>query len=202
MNNTARNTADWGNGWTIASNGTGGDSSISNNHSFSTTTSHTIHSTGISSNSGPGSGSGGCNESKAHNNEEKALFHGLKSAYRMSREFDGEYGTDDPPYETAARIAAEVAIAFLQTTDQAYTREESFEYIEENFARSPGVVESYLSDPPLDARVGESEFKAAIGRAWEQIDSKWNHYDSARTALAAADLFLGGEIEGHVQEIA
>lgn len=193
MTNTSGGTS-WGNAVTITSNGTtGGYSSYANIHDFSNTTNPIRPS--------PGSASGGCNESKAHNNEEKALYHGLKSAFRMSRESDGEYGTDDPPYETAARIAANVAIAYLQTTDQEYTREDSFEYIEEKFARSPGIVESYINDPPLDTRVGESEFEDAIGHAWIQIDKKWNHYDSARTALAAADLFLGGEVERHLQEI-
>lgn len=189
MNNTTVYTTDGDSGWAINTSGTAGDLSISNNNTSSalnvSTTSNAV----------------GCNESKAHNNEEKALYHGLKSAYRMSRGSDGEYGTADPPYETAARIAANVAIAYLQTTEQEYTREGSFEYIDENFAREPGFVESYFSDPALNARVGESEFETAIGHAWMQIGEKWNHYDSARTALAAADLFLGGEIEGLVQEV-
>lgn len=145
---------------------------------------------------------GNCNESSKFDNDEKALYHGLKSAYRLSRTSDGEYGTTgDPPYETAARIAAYVCIGFLETTDQTYTREASFRYIEEEFAEPIGTIAKHFSDPPLDSRIGETEFSEAIAHAWTQIDTKRNHYNAARTALAVADLFLGGELDRLVQEI-
>lgn len=143
------------------------------------------------------SGGGACNESKRHDNEEKAIFHGMKSAFRVSREYDGsEYGTPIPCYETAARIAANVAIAYLKTTGQEYTREESHEYIEENFSRTMGFTERFFgTKKSLSQLVGEKQLEDAIKQAWEQIDTKENHYDGARTALAAAETFLGEELE-------
>lgn len=140
---------------------------------------------------------GGCNESKKHDNEEKAIFHGIKSAFRVSREYDGsEYGTPIPCYETAARIAANVAIAYLKTTGQEYTREESHEYIEENYAEDTGSILQFFGiEKELSERVGEEQLEDAIDQAWHQIDEKENHYDGARTALAAAEAFLGEELE-------
>lgn len=129
----------------------------------------------------PGSRTGPCNESDAHSNEEKAFYHGLKSAYRMSRRFDGEYGTKDrPPYETAARIAANVALAYFEATGEEYTREESREYLGERFEPDAGMA---------------APFSEAIGQAWTQVEDKWKHYDAARTALAAAESFLDETFE-------
>ena len=206
MSNTSGYTVEWTHDVQTTADGT---NVVINNHH--TDTSYDINSCdwdgspspSISASHNPGSSTAAdCNESKAHNNDEKALFHGLKSAYRMSRTSDGEYGTHgDPPYETAARIAANVAIAYLLASDQPYTREESLEYIEDNYARSVGYVEKYFSDPPLDARVGEAELEDALDQAWHQVDEKWNHYDAARTALAAAELFLSGELEGQIQAL-
>lgn len=139
------------------------------------------------------SNSGGCNENSKYNNEQKALYHGLKSAYRMSREHDGEYGTDDPPYRTAAHIAMNVASAYFQTTDGEYTRDESREYIEENYTRKLGYTERFFGgETPLHDRVGDGQLRDALGHAWYQIDEKTNHFDAARTALAAAEAYLGG----------
>lgn len=142
----------------------------------------------------------GCNESSRHDNEQKSLFHGIKSAFRMSREFDGEYGTDDPPFETAARIAANVAIAYFETTDQEYTREESFEYLRENVVSDRNTVDRILAvfglaETHLDRGLATNQdLTAGISKAWKQIDEKENHYDGARTALAIAEAYIGEEL--------
>lgn len=143
--------------------------------------------------------SGGCNESKKHNNEEKAFYHGLKNAYRMGQTYDGtEYGSRNPQYEHAARVAAHVALAYLKTEDVTYDREESHQYIKDQgfvdegksvFRSMAGIVIDY--DQPLKG----DAFEAAIKKAWYQVDTKWNHDDAARTALAIAEIFLDEEFE-------
>lgn len=145
--------------------------------------------------------SGPCNESKTHDNQEKALFHGMKSAFRMSRQSDGEYGTSgDPPYEQAAHIAARVAIAYLQTTDTAYDREESFEYLREKIVGDPRTIDRVLDflgikEATIDQGLASTDdLEAGIAQAWTQIDEKWHHDDGARTALAIAEAYLGEEI--------
>lgn len=139
--------------------------------------------------------SGQCNESSKHDNQEKALFHGLKSAYRMSRSYDGrEYGTPgSPPLDQAARIAASVASAFFETADFTYTREESHEYVSDGYMKDPGLISraQQFFGGSLPEVV---DMEAAIGQAWKQVDDKGNHYDAARTALAAAELHLDEEL--------
>lgn len=138
--------------------------------------------------------SGDCNESKAHDNGEKALFHGLKSAYRMSRQSTGEYGTNGPPpYEAAARAAANVALAYMQAHDADYDREESFEYLEEKVLTG-GVVDSLLDLFRGERVITDSDLSDGIDCAWTQIDDKWHHDDAARTALAISEAYLGEEV--------
>lgn len=134
----------------------------------------------------------GCNESKKHDNDEKALFHGLKSAFRMSRAYDGkEYGSQSPQHATAAHTALGVALSYIKATDQEITREASYEYIESQFLDPVSNVERKLLDVPLEERMGVDAFEDAIDYAWMQVDEKENHYDAARNALFAAELFLG-----------
>lgn len=150
---------------------------------------------------------GPCNESKKHNNEEKALYHGLKSAYRMSRVTDGEYGVrtrreSDIPWEEAARIAANVALSYLKVSDQPFTREASYEYVAENFVDNGGLL-NYIRRKLSTGNEGaervrsadEAALDAAVERAWSQVDDKQHHYDAARTALAAAEMYLGEEVQ-------
>lgn len=137
-----------------------------------------------------------CNESGKHDNQEKAFYHGLKSAYRMSRQSSGEYGVSSGPvpYESAARIAANVAMAFFETTDVEYDRDKSMEYLEENIFSETTIKSrlmallGYGDDPKL---VTDEDLSAGIDKAWNQVDDKWNHDDSARTALAIAEAYLG-----------
>ena len=150
---------------------------------------------------GGGSGSGGCNESSKFNNEQKALYHGLKSAYRMGQAYDGkEYGVQgDIPLETAAQIAANVAIAYFQTTGKEYTRRESLEYLRDN--HDGGIRPAFLEHLVFTGRVEPSDpideetFGKVISHAWTQIDDKRNHYDAARTALAISEAVLGVRFE-------
>ncbi len=137
---------------------------------------------------------GSCNESKIHDNDEKALFHGVKSAFRMSRQYDGsEYGSEHPQRAAAARSGAFAAIAYLQATGTEYDREESFEYLADNVLSDPSLVERLLSfvrgeDTEI---VTDVDLESGIDRAWTQIDQKQHHDDGARTMVAIAEAYLG-----------
>lgn len=172
-------------------------SNLSSNLVFWGTSGTSGTSTVFSSASG---GFGGCNESKKFDNEQKALFHGLKSAYRMSRLYDGEYGvqadeSDDIPWETAARIAANVAIAYLETKDREYDRRESLEYIRDNHVEDlkPAYIERLVFTGRLDdgGGVDEEVLDMMLDHAWTQAHKKRSHYDAARTALAVSEAYLG-----------
>lgn len=142
----------------------------------------------------PTASGGSCNESNIHDNDEKALFHGVKSAFRMSRQSDGsEYGSEHPQRATAARSGAFAAIAYLQATDTEYDREESFEYLANNVLSDPSLVErllSFVRDDDL-GMVTDVDLEAGIDRAWTQIDQKQHHTDGARTMVAIAEAYLG-----------
>lgn len=139
------------------------------------------------------SSKGTCNESKIHDNDEKALFHGIKSAFRMSRQYDGnEYGSNNPQRAAAARSGAFAAIAYLQATDTEYDREESFEYLADNVLSDPSLVERLLSLVRGDDTeiVTDVDLEDGIDRAWTQIDEKQHHDDGARTMVAIAEAYL------------
>lgn len=171
-------------------------SGVHNNSSNSNQFNVTYSGTATTTTSGP---SGPCNESKVHNNDEKAIFHGMKNAFRMSREYDGkEYGSDDPQYEHAAHAAAHTALAYLKANDVEYDREASFDYLDQNVLQDDsGVLDTLLgvfrgeSEAPADGgAVTDDELAAGIARAWKQIDKKQHHDDGARTALAIAEAYL------------
>lgn len=124
----------------------------------------------------------------------------------MSRYSNGEYGTqDEPPWESAAEIALNVARSFFQTTEFEYTPEESEDYLEKQII---GKVQQDLDE--FENRInhefaegGENIYirskifrqqvlERAINKAWYQINEKRNHYDGARTAMAVAQWFLDG----------
>lgn len=149
-------------------------------------------------------GQAACNESKMWNNDEKALFHGIKSAFRMSRAYDGsEYGSENPQHPEAALIAAHVAKAYLLATDQDYDRERSFDDLSERHMGGRGVMESVVElmssvmadggSVPARGPLTDEELEEAIKRAWEKIDSG-SHVGGARVALAAAEVYLGEHI--------
>lgn len=134
-----------------------------------------------------------CNESLKHDNEQKAIFHGMKSAFRMSRKYDGnEYGSHNPQHETAARIAANVAIAHLDANDVEYDREESMEYLQNEIIGSiTDRIVGLFGIRNVD--ISREDLEDGIERAWKQIDEKEHHDDGARTALAIAEAYLGIE---------
>jgi len=144
-----------------------------------------------------------CNESKRHDNDQKAVFHGMKSAYRMSRHSTGEYGSQNPQREHAARTAAHVGIAFLKAKDYDFDRERSLKDIEDRHMADDGVIDSlisWLKDDVMpdggDVNRGpltDSEFEEAIKRAWKKIDNG-SHKGGARVAIAAAEAYLGEKI--------
>lgn len=141
-----------------------------------------------------------CNESKKHDNDQKAVFHGMKSAYRMSRHSTGEYGSQNPQREHAAHTAAHVGIAFMKSKDYDYDRERSLEDIEDRHMADDGVIDSlvaWLKDDVMPdggevnrGPLTDSEFEEAIKRAWDKIDNE-NHKAGARVAIAAAEAYLG-----------
>lgn len=144
---------------------------------------------------GSGSGSGGCNESKVHDHKEKAVFHGMKSAFRMVSR--GSKGVDNLQPEQAARIAAHAGIAFLRAADEEYDREDSFEYLRQNIVGDPRTIDRVLSllgiEPSdlTDGGASRSDLEDGIEKAWTQIDSKSHHADGSRTAIAIAEAYLG-----------
>lgn len=146
----------------------------------------------------------GCNESLTHDAVEKACYHGLKYPYRMLGLHNdtvlGRSPLEIMP-ESAARVAAEVGKGILEVLGEEYDREESHEYYRNN------VVEEELDDPSKIEKLFSSVFKsdpeeedlevlkAGIERMWEQVDKKEHHADACRTAIAAAEIFLGKEVQ-------
>lgn len=114
-----------------------------------------------------------CNESLKHDHEQKAVFHGMKSAFRLIS--SGRKGVENRQVDEAMRIAAEVGKAYLQTEGIEYDPERSRTYLEEKF------LDKSNSDEVLIER--------AIERAWNKIDSG-EHAGGARIAVSLGDEFL------------
>lgn len=114
-----------------------------------------------------------CNESKVHDHAEKAVFHGMKSAYRYVSK--GRKGVVNREPDEALRIAAHVGRAFLLSKGYVYDPEESLPYLHKNFD---------LADP-------EQAIEDAIERAWKKIDDR-KHKGGARIAVSLGEYYLEG----------
>lgn len=134
-----------------------------------------------SASSPPARADGGqqCNESLKHSHEQKAVFHGLKSAYRMIS--SGQKGVVETQPERAARIAGQVGAAFLAAEGADYDRDRSEKHLVEK------VLDRVLGGDDVD------ELEAGIEKAWEKVDNG-NHKGGARVAIAAAEEYLGEEV--------
>lgn len=138
-----------------------------------------------------------CNESKVHDHSQKAVFHGMKSAFRFISL--GDKGVDVPQPDNAARIAGEVGSAYLKEKDIEYDRERSLDDLQEQHMSDDGVMDKlkdlFKGALPDGGRgpLKVSELEEAIERAWNKIDSG-SHKGGARVAVAAAEAYLGEEI--------
>lgn len=114
-----------------------------------------------------------CNESKRHSHEEKAVFHGMKSAFRFVS--SGSKGVDDTQAWEALHIAGRVGKAYLQSEGYSYDPDKSEEYLKDNF------LDKFRSETKIIER--------AIKRAWKKIDGG-NHKGGARIAVSLADKYV------------
>lgn len=156
--------------YTIESSWDNSTSYSSDTHSISFTNGSTIQHNGSSSSSIQGQQ---CNESLKHSHDQKAIFHGMKSAFRIVSR--SEKGVKNPQVMEALRVAGSVARAYLQSENIEYNSEKSEEYLEKNF---------------LDKfRPQESIIESAIEKAWNKIDNG-DHKGGARIAVSVADEYL------------
>ena len=146
------------------------------------------------------SGIQACNESKIHNNIEKACFHGMKSAYRMlGLHTDTDSGFTMNP-DAACQIATEVSLAYLEHEGEIYNRKESHDYYQDKIVPE-GISNQSLIDRIRDKLGTEGTrrdlriLEAGLKRAWHQIDQKQKHADGCRTAIAAVEHFLDTEVD-------
>lgn len=168
------------------------------NYTYSTSSTNTVRVTDLNISHSQSNSGNDCNESKVHDHAQKAVFHGMKSAFRYISK--GRKGVDNRQPDNAARIAGEVGSAYLNEKDIDYDRERSLEDIEDQHMKDDGVIgkliDLFKNDVLPDGGRGplsEDELEEAIERAWNKIDAA-NHKAGARVAVAACEAYLGEEI--------
>lgn len=113
-------------------------------------------------------GTDDCNESLKHTNTQKAVFHAVKGAHRL---------TDAHQHTEAAAIAGEAGKAFLQAEVEPYDSDRSDKYLLDKLVDEDQTDEQNIAD--------------AIERAFEKIDSG-QHVGGARIAVSVADRYVEG----------